>query len=46
MDGKRDIVIARNEAIQVQAMTRQPPGLYRLRLDCFTSFAMTVNAEQ
>ncbi|MDR1382020.1 MAG: hypothetical protein LBJ47_11165 [Tannerella sp.] len=42
MDRKRDIVIARNEAIQAQAMTRQPPGLHRLCLDCFTAFAMTV----
>ncbi|MDR1380903.1 MAG: hypothetical protein LBJ47_05420 [Tannerella sp.] len=42
MGGKWDIVIARNEAIQAQAMTRQPPGLHCLCLDCFTSFAMTV----
>jgi hypothetical protein len=33
----------RYEAIQAQAMTRQPPGLHRLRLDCFTAFAMTVD---
>jgi hypothetical protein len=35
------IARAQPEAIQAQATTRQPPGLYRLFLDCFTSFAMT-----
>jgi hypothetical protein len=33
---KRDIVIARNEAIQAQAMPRPPPGLHRL---CYVACA-------
>jgi hypothetical protein len=39
----RNTVIARryDEAIQAQATTRQPTGLHRLCLDCFTPFAMT-----